>query len=141
MDLTWIYIAEYVPSKPEVYPTGIVSTVLGASAPFTEEELLLYCWHQHVKMLPQMLNYWNFNLSIYKVCVNRIKTAARNVKLGIHTSYDKRMTLLAFQCHGSKVNVKCDTLLNLVYKIKTEPFQLGPSNLVHILLVRNVQQL
>ena len=38
--------------------------------------------------------------------------------------------------HGSKVKVTGYTLLlNLVYTIQTEPFQLGPSNLVHRLLM------
>ena len=46
------------------------------------------------------------------------------------------MAPIGFQGQGSKVKVKCYTLLlNLVNIIQTEPFQLGPSNLEHILLM------
>ena len=62
--------------------------------------------------------------------------SARTVKLGTHTTYDKRTNPIDFQGHGSKVKVKCFTLLlNLVNTIRTEAFQLGLSNLVHILLM------
>ena len=58
------------------------------------------------------------------------------VKLGTHTTYDKGTNPIDFQGHGSKVKVTRYTLLlNLVNTIQTEPFQLGPSNLVHILLM------
>ena len=58
------------------------------------------------------------------------------------TTYDKRMTPVDFQGQGSKVKVTCQTLLlNLVNTIQTEPFQLGPSNLVHILLMTNGRHL
>ena len=46
------------------------------------------------------------------------------------------MTPIDFQGQGSKVKVTCLTLLlNPVNKIQTEPFKLGPSNFVHILLM------
>ena len=61
---------------------------------------------------------------------------ARVVKLGTHTTYDKRMNPIDFQGKRSKVKVKRYTmLLNLVNVIQTEQFQLGPSNLEHILLI------
>ena len=61
---------------------------------------------------------------------------ARAVKLGAHTTYDKRTDPIDFQGQGSKVKVTCWTLLLiLVNTIQTEPFQLGPLNLVHILLM------
>ena len=45
------------------------------------------------------------------------------------------MNPIDFQGQGSKVKVTHYTLmLNHVNKIRTEPFKLGPSNLVHILL-------
>ena len=56
---------------------------------------------------------------------------ARTVKFGIHTSYDKRTTPICFQGQVSKFKVKRYTLLlNLVNIIQTEPFKLGPSNVV-----------
>ena len=62
--------------------------------------------------------------------------SSRTVKLGTYTTYDKRTNPIDFQGHGSKVKVTRYTLLlNLVNMIQTEPFQLGPSNLVHILLM------
>ena len=58
------------------------------------------------------------------------------VKLGTQITYGKRTTPIDFQGHGSKVKVTRYTLLlNLVNTIQTEPFQLGPSNLVHRLLM------
>ena len=61
--------------------------------------------------------------------------SARTVKLGTHTTYDKRTNPIDFQGHGSKVKVThCTLLLNLVNTIQTEPFHLGLSNLVHVLL-------
>ena len=58
------------------------------------------------------------------------------IKLGTHTSYDKRTTPIDFQGQGSKVEVTRYTLLlNLVNMIHTEPFQLWPSNLVRTLLM------
>ena len=63
--------------------------------------------------------------------------SARTVKLRTHTTYDKKTNPIDFQGHGSKVKVTRYTLLlNLVNTIQTEPFQLGPSNLVHILLMK-----
>ena len=47
------------------------------------------------------------------------------------------MTPIDFQGQGSKVKVtRYTVLLNLVNMIQTEPFKLGPSNLVHILLMK-----
>ena len=61
---------------------------------------------------------------------------ARAVKLGIHTTYDKRTNPIDFQGQGSKVKVtRWTLLLNLVNTIQTEPFEVGLSNLVHILLM------
>ena len=61
---------------------------------------------------------------------------ARAVKFGIHTTYDKRTDPIDFQGQGSKVKVtRWTLLLNLVNTIQTEPFELGLSNLVHILLM------
>ena len=61
---------------------------------------------------------------------------ARTVKLDTHTTYDKRMKPIDFQGRGSKVKVTRYTVfLNLVKMIQTELFQLGPSNLIHILLM------
>ena len=58
------------------------------------------------------------------------------IKLGTHTSYDKRTTPIDFHVQGSKVEVTRYTLLlNLVNMIQTEPFQLWPSNLVRTLLM------
>ena len=46
------------------------------------------------------------------------------------------MTPIDFQGQGSKVKVTRYTLLlNLVNTIQTKPFQLGQSNLIHILLM------
>ena len=64
------------------------------------------------------------------------------VKLGTRTTYDKRTTPIDFKGQGSKVKVTHYTLLlNLVNTIQTEPFQLGLSNLVHILLMTRGQHL
>ena len=64
------------------------------------------------------------------------------VKLGTQSTYDKRMTPIDFQGHGSKVKVTRYTLLlNLLNTIQTEPLQLGPSNLVHKVLMTRVQHL
>ena len=58
--------------------------------------------------------------------------SARTVSFGTYISYDKRTNPNGFQGHGSKVKVTRYTLLiNLVNTIQTEPFQLGPPNLVH----------
>ena len=64
-----------------------------------------------------------------------LKLQCRTVKIGKHTTYDKRTTLIDFQGQGSKVKVTRYALFNFVNMIQTEPFQLGPSNLVHILLM------
>ena len=61
--------------------------------------------------------------------------SATTIKLGTLTAYDKRKTPIAFQGHGSKAKVTCYTLLFNLENIQTGPFQLGPSNLVHILLM------
>ena len=46
------------------------------------------------------------------------------------------MNPIDFQGQGSKVKVtRYILMLNLVNTIQTEPFQLGPSNLVHILFM------
>ena len=67
---------------------------------------------------------------------------ARTVKLGTHTSYDKRVSPIGFQGQRLKVKVTRYTLLlNLVNTIQTEPFQLRPSNMVHILLMTGRQYL
>ena len=61
---------------------------------------------------------------------------ARTVKLGTLTTYDKRINPIDFQGQGSKVKVtRYILMLKLVNTIQTEPFQLGPSNLLHILLL------
>ena len=76
--------------------------------------------------------------SVHKACKHHTDRtlSARTVKLGTHITYDKRKNPIDFQGHGSKVKVTRYTLLlNLVNTIQTEPFQLGPSNLVHILLM------
>ena len=77
-------------------------------------------------------------LSVHKSCKHDTDwtVSARTVKLGTHTTYDKRMNPIDFQGLGSKVKVTRFTLLlNLVNTIQTEPFQLGLSKLVHILLM------
>ena len=67
---------------------------------------------------------------------------ARTVKLGTHTTFDKRTNPFDFQDQGSDVKITRWTfLLNLVDTIKTEQFQLGPSNLVHILLLTRGRKL
>ena len=81
--------------------------------------------------------------SVHKACKHdKDRTVpARPANLGTHTTYDKRTNPNDFQgqrvkFRGSKVKVTCYTLLlNLVNTIQTEPFQLEPSNLVHILLM------
>ena len=55
------------------------------------------------------------------------------VKLDTHTTLDKRIKPCDFQGHESKVKVTRYTLF--VNTIQTELFQLGMSNLVHILLM------
>ena len=62
--------------------------------------------------------------------------SARTIKLDTHTTYHKRKTPIDFQGQGSKVkNTYYTVLLNFVNMIQTEPFKLGPSNLVHVLLM------
>ena len=85
---------------------------------------------------------WRWRLSVcpsvHKACRHDTDRtiSARTVKLGTHITYDKRKNPIDFQGHGSKVKVTRYTLLlNLVNTIQTEPFQLGPSNLVHRLLM------
>ena len=76
--------------------------------------------------------------SVHKACKHDTDwtVPARTVKLGTHTTYDSRTNLIDFQGQGSKVKVTRHTLLlNLVNMIQTELFQLGLSNLVHILLI------
>ena len=77
--------------------------------------------------------------SVLKVCKHHTDwtVSARTVKLGTYTTYDKRTNPIDFQGQGSKVKVTryILLLLNLVNTIQTEPFKLGPSNLVHILLM------
>ena len=76
--------------------------------------------------------------SVHKACRHDTDRtiSARTVKLGTHITYDKRKNPIDFQGHGSKVKVTGYTLLlNLVNTIQTEPFQLGPSNLVNRLLM------
>ena len=76
--------------------------------------------------------------SVHKACRHDTDwtVPARIFKLGTLTTYDKRTNPIDFQGQGSKVKVTCKTLLlNLVNTIQTEPFKLGPSNLVHILLM------
>ena len=77
-------------------------------------------------------------LSVHKSCKHETDwtIAARTVKLGTHTTYDKRTNPIDFQSQGSKVKVTSYTLLlNLVNTIQTGPFKLGLSNLVLILLM------
>ena len=84
---------------------------------------------------------WRWRLSVcpsvHKACRHDTDSvSARTVKLGTHTTYDKRTKPIDFQGQGSKVKVTRYTLLlNLVNIIQTELFQLGPSNLIHILLM------
>ena len=76
--------------------------------------------------------------SVHKACRHDTDwtVTARTVKLGTLTTYDKRTNPIDFQGQGSKVKVtSCTLLLNLVNTIQTEPFMLGLSNLVHILLM------
>ena len=76
--------------------------------------------------------------SVHKACKHDTDWTvwARTVKLGSLTTYDKRMNPIDFQGQGSKVKVtRYILMLNLVNTIQTEPFQLGQSNLVHILLM------
>ena len=77
-------------------------------------------------------------LSVHKACKQDTDWTvwARTVKLGTLTTYDKRMNPIDFQGQGLKVKVtSCILMLNLVNTIQTEPFQLGQSDLVHILLM------
>ena len=83
-------------------------------------------------------------LSIHKACKHDTDWTipARILKLGTLTTYDKRTNPIDFQGQGSKVKVTRNTLLlNLVNTIQTEPFKLGSSNLVHILLMTRGQHL
>ena len=67
--------------------------------------------------------------SVRKACKHDrdLTVPARTVKLGTHTTYDKRTNPTDFQGQGSKLKVTCWTsLFNLVNRIQTEPFQLGP---------------
>ena len=80
----------------------------------------------------------SIRLSVHKACKHDTDwtVAVRTVKLSTHTTYDKRTNPIDFQGQGSKVKVTGYTLLlNLVNTIQTEPFKLGSSNLVHILLM------
>ena len=82
--------------------------------------------------------------SVPKACKQDrdLTVPARTVKLGTHTTYDKRTNPTDFQGQGSKVKVTCWTsLFNLVNRIQTEPFQPGPWNLVHILNMTRGQKL
>ena len=82
--------------------------------------------------------------SVHKACRHDTDwtVPARIFKLGTLTTYDKRTNPIDFQGQGSKVKVTRKTLLlNLVNTIQTEPFKLGPSNLVHILLMTRGRQL
>ena len=73
--------------------------------------------------------------------VNTIQTEpfqiGHTIKLSTHTTYDKRMTCtywfsrLGFKGQGHTLHIAL--LINLENMIQTEPFQLGPSNLVNIL--------
>ena len=78
-------------------------------------------------------------LDVVKLCKHHVDWTlpARTIKFGTHTTYDKRTNPIDFQGQGSKVKGTCYTLLllSLVNTIQTEPLQLGPSNLVHILLM------
>ena len=72
--------------------------------------------------------------SVHKACKHDTDwtVPARTFKLGTLTTYDKRRNPIDFQGQGSKVKVTRNTLLfHRVNTIQTEPFQLGPSNLVH----------
>ena len=76
-------------------------------------------------------------LSVHKACKHNTDWTfpARTFKVGTLTTYVKRTNPIDFQGQGSKVKVTHNTLLlNIVNTIQTEPFKLGPSNLVHILL-------
>ena len=76
--------------------------------------------------------------SVHKTCKHDTDwtVPARIFKLGTLTTYDKKTNPIDFQGQGSKVKVTRNTLLfNLVNTIQTELFKLGPSNLVHILLM------
>ena len=70
-------------------------------------------------------------LSVHKACKHDTDwtVAARTVKLGTHTTYDKRTNPIDFQGRRSKVKVTSYTLLlNLVNTIQTESFKLELSN-------------
>ena len=103
-------------------------------------------WVFYTPDLSGRIMVWRGRLSVWaSVCGSARKACkhdrdwtvpARAVKLGIHTTYDKRTNPIDFQGQGSKVKVTSYTyLLNLVNTIQTEPFELGLSNLVHILLM------
>ena len=82
--------------------------------------------------------------SVHKACKHDTDwtVPARTVKLGTLITYDKRTNPIDFQRQGSKVKVTRYTLLlNIVNTIQTELFKLGPSNLVHILLMTRGQHL
>ena len=76
--------------------------------------------------------------SVHKACKHNTDwtVQARTFKLGTLTTYDKRTNPIDFQGQVSKVKVTHNRLLlNLVNMIQTEPLKLGPSYLVHILLM------
>ena len=60
---------------------------------------------------------------------------ARTVKLGIHKTSDKDQGTYWFSRSGVVKVTHYTLFLNLVNIIQTEPFLLGPSNLVHIVLM------
>ena len=73
--------------------------------------------------------------SVHKACKHDTDwtVSARAVKLGTHNTYDKRTNPIDFQGQGSKVKVtRYSLFVNIVNTLQIEPFQLGPSNLVHI---------
>ena len=99
---------------------------------------IIMVWHWHLSVCPSVCG------SVHKACKHDTDwtVSVRTFKLGTHITYDKRMNPIDFQGHMSKVKVTRYTLLfNLVNTIQTEPFQLGPSNLVHILLMTRGQNL
>ena len=75
--------------------------------------------------------------SVHKACKHDTNwtVQARTVKLGTHTTYDKKTDPIDFQGQSKVKVTRYTLLLNLVNTIQTEPLQLGPSNLAHILLM------
>ena len=74
--------------------------------------------------------------AMYDSSLHVVIVVPRVAPIGITLSGVKRTTPIDFQGQGSKVKVTRKTLLlNLVNTIQTETLQLGPSNLVHILLM------